>query len=168
MKQREAVYAAVKNVFADAGVSFEDGQNANELMTEELRKSVHSIVIESFKTGTVEFKETNSNQEKLTDASKLNSYVSGLISNWLRKDRRLNGNVSYTAKNPGSRVGSTDPQIKALRQLWKQFSGKDEAKAAEIKICLDKRIAEVQVTKAKAIKIDTTVLPEDLIKSLGI
>jgi hypothetical protein len=168
MKQREAVYAAIKNVFADAGISFEDGQNANELMTEELRKNVHAIVIESFKTGKVEFKETNSNEEKMTDGSKLNSYVSGLISNWLRKDKRLNGAVAYKAKNPGSRVGATDPQIKALRQLYKQFSATDETKAAEIKTHLDKRIAEVQIQKAKAIKIDTSALPQDLIDSLGI
>jgi len=49
----------------------------------------------------------------LADDAKLRSYCSGLQSNWLRKDTRLNGGVKYVAKNPGSRAGSTDPKALA-------------------------------------------------------
>ena len=119
MNQREAVYTATKSVLTDAAVKFEDGNNINTVMTEDFRKRVHAIVIESFKSGAVEFKATPSNDAKLANDSELSSYVSGLISNWYRKDKRFNGNTQYTAKNPGSRAGQGDPQLKALRQLAK-------------------------------------------------
>ena len=105
MNQREAVYSATKSVLKDATVSFEDGNNINTVMTEDFRKRIHAIVVSAFKEGKVEFKATASNDSKLANESELSSYVSGLISNWFRKDKRFNGNTTYSAKNPGSRAG---------------------------------------------------------------
>jgi hypothetical protein len=84
--------------------------------------------------------------------------VSGLQSNWLRKDKRLNGGVKYQAQNPGSRVGSTDPQVKALRALIKTQS--DEIKIAEIQSFIDKRLAEIKPNKS--VTIDVNALPAEL------
>ena len=168
MKQRDAVYNAVTGVLSDEGIHFEDGMNVSELLTKELRSSVHTIVTEGFTSESIEFTDTPANQAKLADPSKLSSYVSGLISNWFRKDMRLNGSVMYTPKNPGSRVGSTDPQLKALRGLAKQFEGVDAEKFEKITGEISTRVAVIQSERAKKVAIDYSVLPADLMESLGL
>lgn len=91
----------------------------------------------------------------------LKAYVSGLQSNWLRKDKRLNGNVSYVAKNPGSRVGSSDPSLKAMRALLSTLT--TEAEKAEVQGYIDTKVAEIQATKAiKKVSIDINALPAEL------
>ena len=168
MKQKDAVYNAATSVLSDEGIHFEDGMNVSELLTKELRSSVHAIVTEGFTTGNIEFADTPENQAKLADSAKLSSDVSGLISNWFRKDTRLNGDTKYTPKNPGSRVGSTDPQLKALRQLAKQFDGVDTEKFEKITSEINSRVSLIQAEKAKKVEIDYSVLPADLMASLGI
>ncbi len=167
MKQRDAVYNAVTSVFEDAGIQFEDGMNASEFMTKETRASIQAIVVEGFKSGQIEFEDTPSNHEKMNSASKLNTYVSGLVSNWLRKDTRLNGNTKYTAKNPGSRVGASDPTLKALRQLASQFKT-DSDKLSAIQSQIDARVGALNAEKAKKITVDLSVLPAELISELGL
>lgn len=164
--QREAVYAAVMSTLAESGVQFEDGMNVEEVMTKEIRAKIHAIVCEGFRSGTIEFKDTPANQEKLSNPSKLSGYVSGLVSNWFRKDTRLNGGEKYTAKNPGSRAGSTDPQLKALRQLAVKFKGTE--KASDIQKHIDTRLAQIQAEKAKSFTVDISALPQDLVESLGL
>src|SRR5665213_1962213 len=47
-------------------------------------------------------------------------YVPGMVSNWIRKDLRLNGGEKYETKNPGSRAGQGDDQLKNLKALKAQ------------------------------------------------
>lgn len=155
--QREAVYQAVKSVLSEAGVEFFDGIDAKSVMTKEHRSQVNAILCFGFTSGTVEFKSTESNQAKLTDPAKLKEYVSGLQSNWLAKDGRLNGNVEHTIKNPGSRSGSGDEQLKALRALMGIAKPEDKA---EIQTMIDSRIAEIKPTKQVTINFDA--LPESI------
>ena len=166
--QREAVYSATKGVLSDAGIKFEDGGEISSVMTDELRAKVTAIVCAGFKQGEIELKDTPSNKDKLTTESKLSSYVSGLISNWYRKDKRFNGGVSYEPTNPGSRAGQGDPQLKALRQLHKQFNGVDAEKAKQIQGHIDARLAIVAAEKVKKVDIDLSALPENLLITLGI
>lgn len=168
MKQSEAVYTATKSVLSENDIHFEDGQDISEVMTDEIRGQVHAIVCESFQQGKVELKDTQSNREKLENPAKMSSYVSGLISNWYRKDKRFNGGVVYTPKNPGSRAGQGDPKLKALRALFKQFNGVDQAKADLLQSQIDERVAEIQAEKAKKIQVDLSALPADLIEELGL
>ena len=128
VNQKEAVYNAVTNICSpsDEGVYSP---------TKEQRAQVNMILFEGFRSETIELDST------FTD-SELKAYVSGLQSNWLRKDKRLNGNVQYIAKNPGSRTGSSDPQIKAMRLLLSTKTDADER--AEIQSFIDKRVAEVK------------------------
>lgn len=153
MTQKEAVFAAINSVLTENGIKFSEGQNVNPLMTKELRAQVNSILVEGFKSGTIELDREFSEAE-------LKAYVSGLQSNWLRKDKRLNGGVSYVAKNPGSRQGSSDPQLKAMRKLLTTVTT-DEDKA-EIQSHIDARVAEIQATKVKKVEIDYSALPADL------
>lgn len=137
MSQKEAVFSAVTNVCGTHDGAYEP--------TKDERSSVNQILFEGFRNGTIEYK---GEVDALSD-SDLKGYVSGLQSNWLRKDKRLNGGVQYVAKNPGSRAGSTDPQIKAMRVLLS--TQEDPAKKAEIQAFIDKRLSEIKPSKQVAL-----------------
>ena len=63
------------------------------------------------------------------------------------------------AKNPGSRAGSGDPQIKALKALLSTLE-KDTSDYAEVEFALNERIAHV--AKPKTPMIDFAALPAEL------
>lgn len=154
MNQKDAVFAAVSSVLSNAGIDFE-GVAVKPLMTKEFRAQVNQILFEGFRAGTIQI-----DGEK--DDTQLKQYVSGLQSNWINKDKRLNGNVGYVAKNPGSRAGITDTQVKALRGLLATVETDEER--AEIQGYLDNRLAEIGESKAKpkAKMFDISALPADL------
>ena len=151
--QKQAVYAAITAVLKEAGIQFEDGSDVSSYMSKERRAQVNSILFEGFRAGSVQL------DREFTD-TELKAYVSGLQSNWIRKDKRLNGNTQYVAKNPGSRAGSGDAQLKAMRALLSTLS--NDADKAEVEAEIAKRVSEI--SKAKAPAIDTTKLPEHLMK----
>lgn len=166
ISQREAVFQAVKNAFAEAGIEFKEGMNCDAVMTEQMHKAVTAELIEGFTQGVTFLKETAANQAKLSNPAEMSKYVSGLKSNWLRKDVRLNGGVDYEPKNPGSRAGSSDPQLKALKQLAVKFKG--TPKADEIAKHIAVRTAQITAEKAKKVTVDISVLSPELRKSLGL
>lgn len=151
IKQSQAVISAVTQVLSENGVTFEAGQDARELLTSDMRKSVHQIVLAGFNDGSIEMK-------KVKDAKAMSSYVSGLITNWLNKSKVLNGGNKYVAKNPGTRTGSSDPELKALRALLSQQDS-DESRA-EIQSAIDSRVATLNPTKTTP--VDFSALPEHL------
>lgn len=156
LSQKEAVFQAVTKVLSEANVSFDIGNtNVKDLITKEFRAQVNQILFESFRNGTVALDGEKTDKE-------LRQYVSGLQTNWLGKDKRLNGNVKYAAKNPGSRAGSTDPQIKALRGLLSQTE--DEAERVEIQEYIDDRLTQLDSGKPskKSAQIDMSALPAEL------
>lgn len=156
MNQKEAVFGAVTTVLANAGIDFDEGTTVvKPLMTKELRAQVNAILVEGFKSGSIEL-----DGEK--DDTALKQYVSGLQSNWINKDKRLNGNTNYVAKNPGSRTGISDPQVKALRGLLATVE--TDAEKAEIEGYLNDRLAEIDAgkTKTKTVKVDYSALPAEL------
>ena len=144
MNQKEAVYAAVCAVTGHTGEGKVD-------ISKEQRSQVNLILFEGFRSGEIEL------DREFTD-SELKVYVSGLQSNWLRKDMRLNGGVKYVAKNPGSRQGSGDEQLKALRALMSSLT--DEADRAEVQAHIDARVAELSA--AKKMSINFNALPIEL------
>lgn len=149
MNQKEAVFRAVTTV-KDAE-SFEGAVN----LTREEREKVSGLVAAFFMKGEVSFAEGKREGKELT------TYVSGLISNWLRKDDRLNGNVKYVPKNPGSRAGNGDEALKAMRML---LSATTDPKAKnEIQAEIDKRIGELKPKKV----INVDAIPEHLRKYIG-
>ena len=152
--QKEAVFNAVTSVLNESNIEVSDGTDINTLMNKELRSQVNAILFEGFRNETVEL------DKEFTD-SDLKGYVSGLQSNWLRKDKRLNGGTQYVAKNPGSRVGSSDPSLKAMRTLLSTLTS--ETDKVEVQAAIDNRIAEIQISKVKAVSIDASVLPADLV-----
>jgi hypothetical protein len=136
-----------------------------EVINTEMKKEVKIGVMQAFRGGAVKFEDSASNKEKLNDHAKLGAYVSGLINNWFRKDTRLNGGTSYVAKNPGSRSGVSDPQVKALKALLSQTT--DPTDKVKVQRHLDARIATLDSLKVKT-AIDYSALPDGLMDELGI
>lgn len=156
MKQRDAVFQAVVNVMGEQDGKYEP--------TTEQRKNIINIVTEGLQSGDVAFSE--SAQAKYNTEEKIRGYASGLVSNWLRKDPELNGGVKYTPKNPGSRTGSQDEQVKAIRALIK--SGQlDEEGMEAAEQALNDRLAELRAAKVEK-SIDFDALPEHLIEQLNL
>lgn len=146
MNQKEAVYKAVVAV-----TGYEGGEPCEP--TREQRAEIQAILVEGFKSGQIQLDRSYTERE-------LKVYVSGLLSNWLRKDKRLNGDVDYQPKNPGSRSGSGDPQLKALRALMSTLT--DPADRAEVQQHIDARVAEIE--RSRAPEIDFSKLPAELAK----
>ena len=154
--QKEAVYSAVTSVLAENNINVSEGTDVSTVMTRELRSQVNQVLFEGFRGGNVELDKTFSDSD-------LKAYVSGLQSNWLRKDKRLNGGAKYSAKNPGSRIGSGDAQLKAMRSLLSTLT--DESERSEVQSHIDTRVNEIQAVKAKkSITVDFAALPADLAK----
>lgn len=155
LSQKEAVYNAVTSVLSENNISVSEGTDVSTLMTRELRSQVNQVLFEGFRSGSVEL-------DREFNDSDLKAYVSGLQSNWLRKDKRLNGGAKYSAKNPGSRIGSSDPSLKAMRALLTTLT--TESDRAEVQAAIDTRVSEIQASKVKKVTIDTSVLPAELAK----
>jgi hypothetical protein len=129
MNQKDATYSAITEVVGE----FEGICQP----TKEQRANINKILFDGFRLETIEL-----SADKVYTDSELKNYVSGLISNWLRKDQRLNGGGKYVAKNPGSRAGSGDASIQAMKMLLATKTDAKERK--EIQDFIDKRIAEIK------------------------
>lgn len=165
MKQKDAVFSAISQVLGDNGVAFESGLNVSSLLNKEFRGQITNILVASFQNGEIDMDANFANTTK-HNTPKLRAYVSGLISNWVRKDTRLNGNIAYVPKAPGSRKGSGDPQLKALRALYGQAT--TDADRNEIQGYIDTRVAELESAKFSTSKLDISALPEELVAKLGL
>jgi hypothetical protein len=149
--QREAVFTLVTNTV-----------QVNEGEAVVLTKSDRDFIIESLVTG---FSEGNISMSDAARAKhdteqKLRAYSSGLLNNWLRKDKRLNGNVKYQTKNPGSRAGSGDDQVRELRKLKSTLTDSDQI--AKVEQAIQDRINELKAEKNQATvkDIDFSLIPE--------
>lgn len=154
LSQKAAVFAAVTNVTGFKG----EGKCEP---TKDQRAMINTILIESFNKGEISLERTD-----YTEAE-MKAYVSGLVSNWLRKDDRLNGGGKYVPKNPGSRAGSTDPELKAMRGLLATMGSEytDEDRA-EVQALIDEKVKAIAATKqAKAVNFDA--LPASLKAKFG-
>ena len=127
VSQKEAVYTAVSAVLQQNGITIEPGTNVASLMTRELRAQVNQRLFDAFRSGSVQLDSTYTDTE-------LRAYVSGLQSNWLRKDARFNSGGKVSSKK------TTDPQLKALYGLIKSAPQADHA---EIQGYINTRLAEI-------------------------
>jgi hypothetical protein len=152
MKQSDAVFQAVCSVLEQGEFSV-----AVEL-TKQQRDSVVGMVTAGILNGSVDFS-TEAKAKHDTEA-KVKVYTNGMVSNHLRKDKRLNGGKKYEAKNPGSRTGNDDEQLKALRTLKSTLTSTEDIEA--IDQAIKTRLAEIQSVKAKpTAPININALPEE-------
>lgn len=156
--QREAVYSAVMSILKAAKIDFTDGGDISTVISSDQRKEVITNVIAQFNSGEATCTKEYNEQE-------LKTYTNGLVSNWFRKDTRLNGGSKYEIKNKGSRAGQGNPKIKETKKLLKQVAGTPNE--AKVQAVLDKLMAEHKASKAKSETIDASQLPEELRSLVG-
>lgn len=154
--QKEAVYAAVKAYLDDKGIAHDDGQLVT--LDKEGRKTVIEMISQAAMSGNMAF--STDAKAKYDTIEKVRDYSNGLLSNWLRKDTRLNGGSPYAAKNPGSRAGQGDATVKALRALKTQLADKTQIEVVDAE--LQKRLGELRASKTKQVQIDISKLPESV------
>jgi hypothetical protein len=155
--QKEAVFSAVNSVISENNLTVSDGQSVSEVLNRETRAQITNILQEGFSNGSIEL------DKQFTSDSALRTYCSGLLSNWLRKDTRLNGGVKYRPANPGSRAGNGDPSIKAMRVLLNSGKVTSETDRSEIETLIANRLQEIGAAKSAAsVTVDYDALPESL------
>ena len=161
LSQKAGVFNAVTSLLADTDRVIESGIKV-ELTTSE-RKSVVLMLCEATEAGTLERKSNKSNQP-------LPKYWEQTLSNWLRKDDRLNGKPGekYEAQNPGSRTGVGDAELKELKKLLAQVTAAGNAEnIAAVQKHVDARLAVVEAEKAKKLEVDLTKIDPALLAMLG-
>lgn len=144
MTQKDAVFNAITQVFASNSISFTpNATNVAGLLTRELRSQINARLVTDFSSGSVEL--SDDAKSKLENVLELRAYISGLVSNWVRKDPRLNGgNIVATTSSSTSSVSKVlrnDAQLQALRKL--HAAQVDSSKQAEIQGHIEKRISEL-------------------------
>lgn len=165
VNQKTAVVNSILSVLSDRGVDYVLGGEVNlsEVINDSDKQTVRSMLFTAFKEGRVEYKD--SFESKVQDDSELKKYISGLLNNWMRKNKDFNCGEVYHAKNPGSRAGSQDESIKAMRLLLSITP--DQADKKAIQSAIDAKLAEIQAEK-KQVTIDLDAIPEELKKMLGL
>lgn len=167
MNQRQGVYLATVNTLADAGVNFDDGQagGVKPLVTDEALKTIIGLVATGILAGEIEM--SAEGRAKYTEEKTMKVYANGLVNNWFRKDKRLNGDTKYEAKNPGSRAGCGDETLKALKAL--RATKSDAADLAVIDEAIEARKSELGEAKVKTLTAEQIeALPANIRSLLGI
>ena len=160
MKQVDAVVMSVMAILESDESRLEalqSGTPAKELLTDAEKYDIKEQLISGIESGDIAFSEVA--RAKHDTAAKIKSYVNGMFLNHLNKDKRLNGGVKYTAKNPGSRAGSSDEKLKALKQL---LSVTPESQQAVVQAAIEQRLQEIAAEKAKQVVINIDMIPEEL------
>jgi len=152
MKQNDAVFQAVCSVL---NVNSFDSAVA---LSKEQRSMVVAIVTEGILAGQVDF--STEAKAKHDTPAKVQIYTSGMVSNHLRKDKRLNGGEKYETKNPGSRA-KKDPAIESMKLLQAQYEEGSDA-WHEIASAIYDRETTLSAAKVKKPVIDIEAIPEYL------
>lgn len=149
MTQNEAVFQAVLAVFGNDG-EFDGAVPETGQWSDKQKEGVYAHLMAGFKSG-----EWSKNSGGQDDASVL-KYIPGLVNNHVRKDVRLNGGTKYEPKRPGSRAGTGDESIKAMRTLLSMTS--DQSAKVAIQAEIEKRIAAIK----PKVELNIDALPESL------
>jgi hypothetical protein len=155
--QRQATVESILSAYnTRTGEEFElNGEiNMKDVFTADMKNDVKSTLFSMFKQGAIQYRPEF--QAKVDDDAQLNSYIGGLINNWLRKAKELNGGQAYVPKNPGARAGAGDKQVKELKKLLAKVKGTEHE--AKVQAALAKRIEEIK----PKVEIDASQLPADL------
>ena len=164
LSQKESVVNEVKAIL---GSSFNSGTPAKDLLTDDQLKIIRNNISAGIINGSIDF------GKDIIDEKEVSKYVSGMVSNYLRKAKELNGGLNYTPQSTGR--GSRDPQISELSKLLKTYvEGTDEF--SQILTAIEARKSELNAEKVVVVKekkkskefesINMDALPENL-KSLA-
>jgi hypothetical protein len=145
--------------FESKDIKFVEGQIAKDLIDTEGRKTIHAAVKKGFESGNVSLS-TEMTGEKLV------KYIPGLVSNHLRKDKRLNGGKQYEPTESGKFTGNSNPQIREMRKLVKALDGKPQQLVVQAK--LNEMINAWKAKNGvKTVEIDTDLIPAEFRALVG-
>ena len=159
MKQKTAVCNALLSVLKERGVDYElNGETPiSQVLTDQDKAKVREIVLAGFLAGEIDM--TEQARAKYDDETKMKTYVSGVVNNWIKKNPEFNCGIKYVPKNKGKYAGRGDEQIRAMRALLKDPRTPTEAHD-EINKAIEERLAEIKPTKT--VEINVEALPEHL------
>lgn len=159
ISQKDAVYSVTIETLNENNISFEEGIDCmSSVVDKDIRNTIVEKLLNLFENNKVI---VNKQQED----SDLKRYVSGLVSNWAKKDDRLNGGVKHEIKNPGSKLGSTDPVIVELRKMLKEVKG--TVYENDVKKELTRRMNEIKKKKMSTSNINASLIPDSLKHLIG-
>lgn len=156
LNQRSATVNTVLAVLEEAGVKYELNGSVpvSDVLEDKHKADVRAALFTMFRSGEVEM--SAEAKEKYAEDSELKKYISGLVNNWIRKAPEFNAGGTYKPKNPGSRAGQGDEQIKEMRKLLKTTVDPEHKKVIEAAI--EARQGEIK----PKVEIDASKLPESL------
>ncbi len=163
MNQKSAVVSYILSALKEDGIDYTLGGEVSvkDVLTDTMRKEVREKLCDGFQN--LEIQLSESAQDKYLGAEnekKLKSYVSGLLNNWIKKNPEFNSGLGYVPKNPGSRTGQGDEQIKNLRLMLKSIT--EEEVREEIEQAIKDRLAEIKPESVVEVKAEA--IPEHLRK----
>ena len=153
VNQKQAVKSAVMSLFPDYQLGGE--VILADILTSEHKSKIKQMIVTGFLEGKIEMS-AEGQAKYFNNPTELGKYVVGLINNWVRKDPEFNNGIGYVSKNPGSRSGTGDDQLKALRALLKITTNPQDRKTIEQAI--EQRVEEIK----PKVEIDFSALPESL------
>ena len=153
IEQKKAVYNAVVSLYRDNNRHFEDG-NTVKLSTDE-RKTIIHIVSQGLQSGSILISETA--KKRYDTPKKMHNYATGLVSDRLRKDKRLNGDTKYEIQKQGSRAGAGDAVIKELREYKRRHCTTLEQRS-EVDVAIENRLNEIRTEKLENTNINMDVV----------
>jgi hypothetical protein len=161
MNQRNATVNCILSVLEERGIEYElNGSTPiTNVLNSDDKKKIRDVLFVFFQQGKIEFRDTT----RLSDDKYMKDYISGLVNNWIRKAPEFNGGSKYEAKNPGSRAGSGDEQIREMKKLLNTVT--DQATKDLIQSHIDARAAEL---KPAAVSVNYDAIPADLRAKLGL
>lgn len=114
VSQKEATYNSILEVFNANNISFTPNVTDAKLhLNTATRKQVVTSLVSKFDADLVEV--SNDFKSKTVLVSDLNKYCNGLVSNWLRKDIRLNGGNKYVAATNSSENKTNSTTVKQAK-----------------------------------------------------
>ena len=151
MKQSDAVVQAVLNIVGPKEGAYTKAD------LDAHKTELRAVLFEGFMGGKIALKD-----ESQRNADYIKGYIPGLITNHLNKDKRLNGGVKYTPANPGSKAGTGDEQVRALRLLIKNGIASTHEEIVEIETAINYRLAEIAKSKAREVVVNYDALPANI------
>lgn len=132
ISQKQAVVDGVKSVL---GSNFDPSTPAKQQLTSSNISSIRDTIVAGITSGSVVYKGDTNN------LSKVKTYVSGLISNHLRKAKELNGGSGYAPKQKRQKTnGKKDSVISELKTLLSTLEPNSEA-YSEVESEISKRLS---------------------------
>lgn len=156
MNQREATVNCILSVLEERNVSYELNSPTpiSQVLTSDDKEQVRTILFQMFQEQKIDFKD----KSKLEDTKYMTKYISGLVNNWVSKAPEFNCSNKHQAKNPGSRQGNQDPQIKEMKKLLS--STQDQTTREAIQSHITQRLLEIK--PVATVTIDASLLPDSL------